>query len=400
MRKFDTPSFFQSGLITEIKRRRNSEDSKKKDFLPHVLSYKNIEISLARHFGFCFGVENAVEIAYKALKENLGKRVFLLSQMIHNPFVNKDLVSRGVKFLCTPEGERIFPLKELTPEDIVILPAFGYTVDILNELQMRGVNPLRYNATCPFVERVWKKAALLGKDGYTIIIHGKHFHEETKATFSHAEQNGPALIIRNLDEAIKIPELLEKKISSEAFLEYFDKKYSSDFNPQNHLSKIGVVNQTTMLAEETVAITSYLKNKYIQIFGEKESENHFADTRDTLCYATSENQRSVKELLKENFDLAIVIGGFNSSNTAHLGKLLSTRFRTFHIETEKNILSWDEILHLEFGGKEPLISSRWLKAEDTKLSRALKICITAGASTPDSTVQNVIERLITISDSL
>lgn len=185
MKSFNIPEFYRSPVISRIKTIRKLQDPKKKDFSPTVLDFGPVVIYIARHFGFCYGVENAVEISFRAVEENPGKRIFLLSQMIHNPEVNNDLTSRGVQFLMDTSGKQIVPWEELKPEDIVIIPAFGTTLEIEAKLHSLGIEPQKYNTTCPFVERVWKKSAQLSEGKHTIIVHGKPNHEETRATFSH-----------------------------------------------------------------------------------------------------------------------------------------------------------------------------------------------------------------------
>ena len=201
MRSFDIPDFYRSPIISRVKARRKALDPRKQDFAPTVLDFGTVRIQLARHFGFCFGVENAIEISYKAIAENEGKRIFLLSQMIHNPEVNADLQSRGVRFLQDTMGKPLVPLADLQPEDVVIVPAFGATVELEQTLVAKGIDVQKYNTTCPFVEKVWKRSAQLGGKEYTVVIHGKPTHEETRATFSHAAETGHALVVKNAEEA-------------------------------------------------------------------------------------------------------------------------------------------------------------------------------------------------------
>ncbi len=291
MRSFDIPTYYKSSLIARVKDFRNEADKRKKDFSPTLLDFGPVRILLARHFGFCFGVENAIEVAYKALDENPGKKIYLLSQMIHNPTVNDDLERRGVTFIMDTTGKQILDWNVITKDDLVIIPAFGITIENRKRLEKIGVDTKQYNTTCPFVERVWKKSVSLGKDDYTVIIHGKHIHEETRATFSHTVQNAPSVIIRDLTEAKKLATyILHEKTKSEFYTE-FEGKYSEDFDPELHLEKIGVVNQTTMLATETEEISAYLK-KIIEQKKSKDDTKTFADTRDTLCYATNDNQQA------------------------------------------------------------------------------------------------------------
>lgn len=389
-RKFDTPDYFRSDLISGLKRRDSGVG--RKDFSPIELELSGINFRIARHFGFCFGVENAIEIAFKAVKENPGERVFLLSEMIHNPLVNRNLLDQGVQFLQRPDGTQIVSFESLKPEDVVILPAFGVTVETLKILESRGVDPQRYNATCPFVEKVWKRSAQLGQAGYSVIIHGKHFHEETRATFSHAALNAPSVVIRNLTEAHLLGNYILGEAPPEQFFVDFNGKFTEGFDPERDLIRLGVVNQTTMLAEETREIGEFIRSILEKRYGTEKLSHHYADTRDTLCYATSENQSSVKSLIEDGGDLAIVVGGYNSSNTAHLAKLCSSKVSaTFHIQGPDDIRSKCLIRHIPFGAKEPIESNDWFVKN--AVGKASTVLVTAGASTPDSTVQDVIERI-------
>ncbi|MCK5456981.1 MAG: 4-hydroxy-3-methylbut-2-enyl diphosphate reductase, partial [Melioribacteraceae bacterium] len=328
MKKFNIPDKYKSSIIAQIKEQRKLDDPRKKDFSPAEIDLGPIRFLIARHFGFCYGVENAIEIAYKAIEENAGKRIFLLSEMIHNPSVNEDLQARGVKFLQDTSGSILVDWKELTPDDIVIIPAFGTTVEIENKLNKIGINPYRYNTTCPFVEKVWNKSNELGENDFTVIIHGKAEHEETRATFSHSKSNSLSLIIRDLNEATILANIILGDIPSEEFYKTFKDRFSPNFDVEKDLEKIGVVNQTTMLASETEAIANYLKGTMIVKYGLENIDDHFADTRDTLCYATNDNQKATYGLMEEKADLAIVVGGYNSSNTSHIVELLEGKFPT------------------------------------------------------------------------
>ena len=201
MKKFDVPDFYRSNLIGAIKNQRKELDPKKKDFSPTIVDFGPVQIHLARHFGFCYGVENAIEISYKAIEENPDKNIYLLSQMIHNPIVNEDLLSRGLKFIMDTQGNQLIDWDVIKSDDVVITPAFGTTIEIQKLLEKKNIKLETYDTTCPFVTRVWKKAERIGNDNYSIIIHGKYNHEETKATFSHSYQNAPSLIIKDLHEA-------------------------------------------------------------------------------------------------------------------------------------------------------------------------------------------------------
>ncbi|HQJ46121.1 MAG TPA: 4-hydroxy-3-methylbut-2-enyl diphosphate reductase, partial [Ignavibacteriaceae bacterium] len=313
MKNFNIPGVYRSSFITRIKNSRKDSDPRKKDFTPTLLDFGAVRFYLARHFGFCYGVENAIEIAYKTIEENPDKRIFLLSEMIHNPGVNQDLKNLGVKFIMDTSGQQLIDWEELTNEDIVIIPAFGTTLEIEEKLNELGIDPYQYNTTCPFVQRVWTRSVQLGKEDFTVIIHGKSYHEETRATFSHSNTNAKSLIIRDLNEAKQLASFILGEISEREFYEIFKEKYSQGFDAKKDLEKVGVVNQTTMLATETQAISDLLKETMIKKYGLNEIKNHYADTRDTLCYATNDNQDATYGLLGVDADFAIVVGGYNSS---------------------------------------------------------------------------------------
>ncbi len=387
MKKFNIPEKYKSNIISELKARRKTEDPRKKDFSPAEITFGNLTFYIARHFGFCYGVENAIEIAYETIEKNKGKRIYLLSEMIHNPFVNEDLISRGVKFLMDTSGNRLIDFNELRSDDIVIIPAFGTTVEIEEELKLIGIDPYKYNTTCPFVEKVWNRGAVIGKNN-TIIIHGKYLHEETRATFSHIHQHANAVIVKNLEEAKLLGEIIINE-DEQKFHELFKGKFTAGFDVSKDFMSIGVINQTTMLATETEQISEYFKQIMIKKFGEENINNHFADTRDTLCYATNDNQVSATKLLDTDADLALVVGGYNSSNTSHLAELLEDRFPTYYISSKECIISKEKILHYNFHDKKELVTENYLPGKEK-----IKIAVTSGASCPDSIVEAVIEKII------
>ena len=389
MKQFNIPEFYRSPIISKVKAQRKADDPRKKDFSPTVLKFGKIEFLIARHFGFCYGVENAIEIAYKAIHENPGKRIFLLSQMIHNPDVNDDLTSYGVQFIQDTSGNQLIEWDTITNQDIVIIPAFGTTVEIAQLLNEKGVDVKTYNTTCPFVEKVWNRTKTLGASDHTIVIHGKHNHEETRATFSHSQKSAPSIVVKDIEETKVLADYILGKINDDAFEKQFDGKYSSNFDPKKHLNKIGVVNQTTMLASETQEITDFLRQKMIEKYGEANIKNHMADTRDTLCYATNDNQSATYGLLEQEADLAIVVGGYNSSNTTHLVELLEQKFKTFFIRSNENILSNDEINAFNIHTKKIEHHSIFLPEKEN-----IRIILTSGASCPDAVVDGVIQKLI------
>ncbi len=389
-RQFEVPAFYRSEHVQTVKLSRKLADPRKKDRSPSLLDFGVVRFKLARHFGFCFGVENAIEIAYKVLEENPEKRIFLLSEIIHNPGVNQDLLERGIRFLMKPDGTRLIDFSTLTPEDVVVVPAFGTTIELQKELEALGIDPYRYDATCPFVEKVWKRSAELGKKQFSIIIHGKKSHEETRATFSHSKQKAPTLIVLDKTDAQFAIDYILGKRSLEEFQRHFKDCISEDFDPEQHLQRIGVVNQTTMLATETKEIAQMFRAAMLERYGEENLEQHFADTRDTLCYATYENQSATVELRDSGADLALVVGGYNSSNTSHLVELCEENFPTFYIKDAEEILSRDEIRHFNMHTREIQRSQNWLPQDKSVLT----IAVTAGASCPDSIVDQVLQKLL------
>jgi 4-hydroxy-3-methylbut-2-enyl diphosphate reductase len=390
MKKFNVPVNYRSTLITAIKNKRRQNDKLKKDFTPSLLDFGEVHIYLARHFGFCYGVENAIEISFKTIEENLGKKIYLLSEMIHNPLVNDDLKKRGVKFLMDTKGNTIVPFSNLSPGDIVIVPAFGTTLQIEEQLENLGIEIEKYNTTCPFVEKVWNRAEAIAKNKYSIVVHGKPQHEETRATFSHSAANTPTVIVTDMNETIELAKYINGKKPLENFYKEFEGKFSAGFNVEKDLQRIGVVNQTTMLASDTQAIADYLKNVMIKKYKltEENVAERFADTRDTLCYATYENQSAVYGLLQTDADLAIVVGGYNSSNTSHLVELCEEKFPTYFIRSEEDIISSKEIQHFNLHKKREVTTISFLPEK-----KPVKILLTSGASCPDAIVEGVINRL-------
>ena len=393
MKKFEIPEFYRSPIISRVKAQRKLEDPRKKDFTPTLLDYGSIRFLIARHFGFCYGVENAIEISYKAINENPDKRIFLLSEMIHNPDVNADLMSYGITFIQDTAGKQLIPWSEITSEDIVIIPAFGTTVEIEKTLTDIGVNVAKYNTTCPFVEKVWNRSETLGAKNHTIIIHGKHTHEETRATFSRSNQNAPALVLKDMEDAKKLAKVILGELSSTDFYALFKDKHSENFNPDNDLTKIGVINQTTMLATETQEITDFLRATMEKKYGSESLSDHIADTRDTLCYATNDNQSATLGLLQEEAELAIVVGGYNSSNTTHLVELLEKKFTTYFIQSETSITDANSISSYNIHSKKVENLNSFLPEGKTPKT----IIITSGASCPDSIVDGVIQKVLKLS---
>jgi 4-hydroxy-3-methylbut-2-enyl diphosphate reductase len=391
MKKFDIPIYYRSPVISVVKNARKITDPRKKDYTPSVLDFGPVKFLIARHFGFCYGVENAIEIAYKSLEQNPGKRVFLLSEMIHNPSVNSDLSQRGVRFLREHNGKQLIPWDDLNSDDIVIVPAFGTTIEIQQMLANRGIDPYKYDTTCPFVEKVWNRAEALGRKNYTIIVHGKYNHEETIATFSHSKQNSPTLIVRNIEETNLLCDIILGKIPPSEFYAMFAGKYSEGFNVERDLDHIGVVNQTTMLATETQAIADMIKTAMAEKYGEDKIKDHYADTSDTLCYATYDNQQATLGLLGGNADFAIVVGGYNSSNTSHIVELCESKLPVYFISGAEKIISEKLISHYNIHKNEEVTTTEWL---NQTLNRPTEIILTSGASCPDAILDEVLQKIV------
>lgn len=390
MKSFEVPIIYRSPLISAIKKKRKETDKMKRDFTPTLLDFGALQIYLARHFGFCYGVENAIEIAFKTVEENPGKKIFLLSEMIHNPQVNADLQSHGVEFLQDTYGKELIPFDTIKEGDIVIIPAFGTTLDMEKRLKRLGIQTEKYDTTCPFVEKVWNRSEAIARKNYTIIIHGKPGHEETRATFSHAAANAPSVVIKNMEQAVALVLYINGEKPAAEFYKEFTGQYSIGFDVGKDLQRIGVVNQTTMLASDTQAIADFLKQTMINKYNltAENTEEHFADTKDTLCYATNDNQSAVTGMLETKADLAIVVGGYNSSNTSHLVELCEKKLPTYFISSEEKIISAKEIIHYNFHLKKEVKTAEYFPVKPPA-----KILLTSGASCPDALVEGVINKL-------
>ncbi len=391
MKQFNVPGEYRSPLIGNIKQRRKEQDKLKKDFSPTLLDLGDLQIYLARHFGFCYGVENAIEIAFRTIDENPGKRIFLLSEMIHNPQVNADLLSKGVQFLQDTKGQELISFDTLTKDDVVIIPAFGTTLEIEAILEAKGIPTEKYNTTCPFVEKVWNRSEQIAKKGYSIVVHGKPQHEETRATFSHASYHTPTVVVNDMAETIELAKYITGEKPSTEFYHEFKGRYSEGFDITKDLQKIGVVNQTTQLATDTQAISDYLKSVFIRHYQLTAGNiaDRFADTRDTLCYATNDNQTAVTGMLADTeADIAIVIGGYNSSNSSHLVELCEEKLTTYFIDAADKLIDQREILHRNWRTKELISIHNYLPEK-----KPLRVLMTSGASCPDAVVEAVIRKL-------
>lgn len=407
-------ALYQSQLCAAIKLARRTKEKTSGE--PAELDFGAVRYVIPSHFGFCLGVQNAIERAYETVAAHSDKRVYMLSELIHNPFVNEDLLGRGLRYLQTDKGK---PLREdgsladgmedptalwnlVSGDDIVIIPAFGATNEDKSRLIRKGIPIREHDATCMLVEKVWKAARRYAREGFTVIIHGKSEHEETKATFSNASSFGPALMLRNQEHAERLASML--RLSGEERREEFESAfaglYSKGFDPCRDLDKIAVVNQTTLLRDETLSIIEYLKAEIAKIHGEEKVADHIwtRGKGDTLCYATQVNQDALQKAVNMDIDTALVLGGRNSSNTYQLYRVCQSKFgeNAHYIQSESNILSAKRINHYVF----PYNLQKLPKRTDLErpflpddLSRPPRILLTGGASCPDGIIQQVIHRI-------
>jgi len=290
--------------------------------------------------------------------------------------------------MFTPAGEQLVGWEELDPDDVVVVPAFGTTIEMQENLASRGIDPYTFNTTCPFVEKVWKRSAELGDKGCTVVIHGKATHEETRATFSHSIREAPTVVVLDLEEASLLADVIRGSVSSDVFNTHFSHKCSDGFDPDVDLRRIGVVNQTTMLAAQTRDIAAVIRGALESRYGKENINDHYADTSDTLCYATNENQNATYALIDRGADLALVVGGYNSSNTSHIVELCDAVMPTFFIKGEEEIQSAENIRHFSLESRQTELSTNWLPEK-----RPLEIVLTCGASCPDAILEGVMVRV-------
>ncbi len=352
----------------------------------YVLTLGDLTFKLAREFGFCYGVDRAVEYAYETRTKFPDRRVFLVGEIIHNPHVNAKLERMGVQFLHRPEGGD-FAFDSVTPNDVVILPAFGVTVKDFERLRALGC--VLVDTTCGSVLNVWKRVESYAKDLFTALIHGKHYHEETKATSSQVTRHsgGRYVIVRDMGEAHEVCRYIEGAGDRDTFLQQFGHAMSPRFDPDRDLVRVGVANQTTMLSNESLAIAAEIRTSMVKRYGEAALPEHFR-TFDTICSATQERQDAVLKLIEEPLDLVVVIGGYNSSNTTHLAAMCQRKVPTFHIEDSDCIgPETGSIRFRPVGSKEETRREGWLPAGP------LTIGVTAGASTPNNKIGEAIERI-------
>jgi len=352
----------------------------------YTLTAGDVTIRLAKEFGFCYGVERAVEYAYQARKKFPDRTIYMAGEIIHNPHVNSKLRSMGITFLMPDQGRIDFSV--VKAEDVVILPAFGVTIRDFEILRQIGC--VMVDTTCGSVLNVWKRVESYARDGFTSLIHGKYYHEETRATASQAEkyEGGHYFIIRNMEEAQVVCDFIERRLSAEVLLERFAHAASPNFDPARDLRRIGVANQTTMLARESMAIGELVGQAMARAYGEDYAKENFR-TFDTICSATQERQDAVVDLLREPLDVMVVIGGYNSSNTISLAALCSESVRTFHVEDAEDIDPFSgAIRHRPLGAKEESETGDWLPP-----TGPLRVGVTAGASTPNNKIGEAVGRI-------
>jgi 4-hydroxy-3-methylbut-2-en-1-yl diphosphate reductase len=338
---------------------------------------------LAMEFGFCYGVERAVEYAYETVTKFPNRRIFLTGEIIHNPHVNNKLQRMGIRFLPNEPDK----YAQVGTDDVVLIPAFGIPAADINLLAKKGC--VVVDTTCGSVLNVWKNVERYARAGVTSVIHGKFEHEETKATFSRTTLFGGAhyLVIRDKNEAAYVCSFITGGVDKSEFMSRFQRAVSTDFDPVTHLERIGLANQTTMLSSESLEIAEILRMAMTHRYGAEEMPTRFYSF-DTICSATQDRQDAVRGIEKQEPDLMIVIGGYNSSNTNNLSKIAAGFTPTYHIEDAASILSVEEIRHKPAGSKEETVTRGWLPAE------VKVIGITAGASTPNNQIGETIERIV------
>ena len=389
----ETGMYFRKGfgLKSEVLQDLASDyDGRLVDFLranDYTLAVGDISIHLAKDFGFCYGVERAVEYAYQARRKFQDKRIFLVGEIIHNPHVNARLREMGIEILMPSEDG--FDFGSVQAEDVVIMPAFGVTIGDFEAL--RAIGCVLVDTTCGSVLNVWKRVDSYARDGFTALIHGKYYHEETRATASQVRKyaGGQYLIVRNMEEAQMVCGYIEGTVDSAALLARFKDAVSPEFDPALHLTRIGVANQTTMLARESLAIAEAVGATIARVRGDEARAQDFRSF-DTICSATQERQDAVTELLKQPLDVMVVIGGFNSSNTISLAALCAEQVPTYHIDNATSIDSDHCSVHYRRAGihHEEADQPNWLPAGPVRVG------VTAGASTPNVKIGETVARIL------
>jgi 4-hydroxy-3-methylbut-2-enyl diphosphate reductase len=351
------------------------------------LTVRDVTVRLAREFGFCYGVERAVEYAYQARSKFPDRRILLVGEIIHNPHVNAKLRSMGITILRSEQGA--FDYSQVSPEDVVILPAFGVTIRDFETL--REIGCVIVDTTCGSVLNVWKRVESYAKDGFTALIHGKYYHEETRATASQVTKfpGGQYLIVRDMAEARLVCRYIEGALDRDGLMMQLGKGAGPGFDPKIHLARIGVANQTTMLARESLAIAEEVGQAMGRAYGESHRAEHFRSF-DTICSATQDRQDAVEELLREPLDAMLVIGGYNSSNTISLAAICAARVSTYHVEDAACIdPERGTVRHWDATRKSEVETPAWIAS-----SGALRVGITAGASTPNNKIGDAVARVL------
>jgi 4-hydroxy-3-methylbut-2-enyl diphosphate reductase len=352
----------------------------------HRLSAPGVEILLAQEFGFCYGVDRAVEYAYETVEKFPDRPITLIGEIIHNPHVNARLREMGVKIVPPEAVARDVEIR-FGPEDVVLIPAFGVPSALFESLRATGC--VLVDTTCGSVLNVWKNVERYARDGFTSIIHGKYAHEETRATASRAERHhsGRYLIVRDMPEAQIVCTYIRGRGARDSFLARFKRAASPGFDPDEHLERLGVANQTTMLSSESLAIAEELRKAMVDRYGAEEAAARFRSF-DTICSATQDRQDAVLKLTRERLDLMLIIGGYNSSNTNHLVAIANQSTHAYHIENAESLIDADRIRHKPVGAREEVVSDGWLP------KRPAVIGVTAGASTPNNKIGEVVERIL------
>lgn len=354
----------------------------------YTKSYGEVTFHLAQEFGFCYGVDRAVMLAYETRQQHPQKRIFLTTEIIHNPLVNTNLQNMGVHFLSGPYQDA--KLEDVNADDVVLVPAFGTTISMLSNLVDKKCELI--DTICASVIVVWKRVEKYAKEGFSVLVHGKHYHEETQATTSRisAFEDGKYIVVLDEDEARYVCDYIVNGGDKEAFLKKFEKAVSKGFDPDKDLAKIGLANQTTMLSSESLKIAEMIKEAMITKYGEDDAMKDHFRSFDTICNATQDRQDAILSMKDKKPDLIIVIGGYNSSNTNHLCEIAETIAPSFHIDRASCIESAECIRHKPFHSKEEIKAQKWLP------QGPVSIGITAGASTPNHVMGETIERILSL----
>src|SRR3954468_23500368 len=349
-----------------------------------IFHWGDVTVRLAKQFGFCYGVERAVDLAYAARKVFQDRRLFIVGEIIHNPEVNEQISSLGIKNLTGQNKQA--DISELQPDDVVILPAFGTELSILQQIKDRGCQIV--DTTCGDVMSVWKRVRKYASESATSIIHGKAEHEETKATSSRAVGDGKGhyLVVLTLADTDYVCDYIRHGGDKQIFLEKFRGAYSAGFDPDIHLRTVGVANQTTMLRGETEEVQRRIRQAIVDRDGAEAGTRNFRFF-DTICGATQERQDALRELLNVKLDLLLVVGGYNSSNTSHLAEMGEEKLPTYFVRNASRLISANEILHYNLHGKKEVIARDWLP------QGRLVVGITAGASCPNNLIEETLIRL-------